>query len=227
MSNNDPDQIRREIDRTRRDLSQNVDALSDQVRPGNVARRQQERMTEAVSDRFTAAKERVMGVADDVSDRFGGDDDTSPGLGDRAARLRDDAGHQAKRRTQGNPLAAGLIALGAGWLVGSLIPSSRREQEASSALKDRAQPLAENAQQWAKDTGEQLREPAEQAFEDLKESATSSAEKVKAEGQHAAEDVRSESTRAVEDVRAEGEQAAEDVTEEGRRAKDDVQAQRD
>jgi len=39
---------------------------------------------------------------------------------------------QATRRTCGNLLAAGLIALDAGWLIGSLVPASRAEQDAAA-----------------------------------------------------------------------------------------------
>ncbi|MFB0840543.1 hypothetical protein ACETK3_21425, partial [Arthrobacter sp. E44] len=60
-----------------------------------------------------------------------------------------DAGHtvsaapdQVKAKTAGNPLAAGLIAFGAGLLVSSLIPPSQKEREAADQLKTAAQPLA-------------------------------------------------------------------------------------
>ena len=46
-------------------------------------------------------------------------------LGDAGAAIGD-APAQVKTKTQGNPLAAGLIAFGAGLLVSSLIPASRR-----------------------------------------------------------------------------------------------------
>ena len=44
----------------------------------------------------------------------------------------------ARRQTQGNPLAAGLIAFGVGWLVSSLLPDSQKERELAHQLKDRA-----------------------------------------------------------------------------------------
>ena len=37
---NDPEQIRREIERTRSELSDNVNALGDKVNPGSIAKRQ-------------------------------------------------------------------------------------------------------------------------------------------------------------------------------------------
>jgi hypothetical protein len=67
----DPDQIRREIEATREDLSGNVNALAESVKPGNVARRQVDKVMGGAS----SLKDRVMGAADDstssVSDAAG------------------------------------------------------------------------------------------------------------------------------------------------------------
>lgn len=226
---NDPDQIRAEIDRTRKDLSRNVDALGEQVKPGNVARRQTEKIGEAVSDRFTSVKEAVMGAADDVSDRGGDGPSVGDRMRDQADDLRDGARQQmvdvrrgTRRKAQGNPLAAGLVALGAGWLIGSLIPASRKEQEAAAALKEQARPLVENAQQWAKETGEQLREPAQAAFADVKESATESLDRVKSEGADVKADVKDQGQQAAAEVREESRSAAQDVKQSGVEAGMDV-----
>ena len=59
----DPDQIRQEIEATRGDLSDNVNALADSVRPGNVARRQVDKVMDGASD----LKDRVMGAAEDAT----------------------------------------------------------------------------------------------------------------------------------------------------------------
>ena len=44
----------------------------------------------------------------------------------------------ARQKTQGNPLAAGLIAFGAGWLISSLLPATEKEKQAASTVKDKA-----------------------------------------------------------------------------------------
>ena len=112
-STNDPDAIRANIERTREELSRDVNALGDSVSPSHIAHRQAEK----VKGRATAVRERVMGTASGAGDRAS---DVAQGVGDAAHQ----AGHTVERKTQGNPLAAGLIALGAGWLVGSLLPAS-------------------------------------------------------------------------------------------------------
>ena len=58
----DPDQIRDDIERTRAELSSDVDALTDKVSPTQVAQRQADRSARAVSD----VKDRVMGAASAV-----------------------------------------------------------------------------------------------------------------------------------------------------------------
>ena len=50
-----------------------------------------------------------------------------------------------KAKAEGNPLAAGLIAFGAGLLISGLIPSSQKEQQAVSTLQEKAEPLKEQA----------------------------------------------------------------------------------
>jgi hypothetical protein len=59
----------------------------------------------------------------------------------------------AGRQAQGNPLAAGLIAFGQGWLVSSLLPASRKERklasQATNAVSQQVQPLAQQLGQTA------------------------------------------------------------------------------
>ena len=79
-------------------------------------------------------------------------------------------------KTQGNPLAAGLIAFGAGLLVSSLIPASQKEREAADALKTAAEPLTTELTEAAKNVAEGLREPAQEAMENVKASAADATE---------------------------------------------------
>ncbi len=70
-----------------------------------------------------------MGSAQDTVDAGA---DAGSGLKDQAAAVPG----QVKTRAQGNPLAIGLIALGAGWLIGSLMPATDREARLATAAKD-------------------------------------------------------------------------------------------
>ena len=86
----------------------------------------------------------------------------------------------------GNPLAAGLITFGLGWLVGSLLPTTAREQELAVKAKDTALPEITDA---AKEVAGNLKQPAQEAADAVKESATDAAAVVKDEGLSAKDDL--------------------------------------
>ena len=202
MSEN-PDAIRSDIEATRARLGTNVDAVADKVTPSNIVHRQ----TDKVRDAVFGVKEKVMGAADHATANIhGGTGHTGNATG-HARDAVGDAGHaigdapaQVKAKTQGNPLAAGLIAFGAGMLLSSLIPASEKEREAADALKNAAEPLTTELTEAAKDVAQGLKEPAQEAMENVKATATDAAEHVKTEGQYAATDVRDKATDAKDHV---------------------------
>lgn len=197
---NDPDQIRSEIEATRSGLSANVNALSESVRPGNVARRQ----VDKVSGGISTIKDKVMGSSDDgpgTLDRMSGATSSAVGTVKETAAAAPGA---ATRGTRGNPLAAGLIAFGAGWLMGSLLPATNTEQQAAEALKEKAAPLQEGLTDAAKSVAADLKEPAQQAAEQVKASAADAAATVKDEAKGTADDLKTSSQDADDHVRQNG-----------------------
>ncbi len=182
---NDPDRIRADIEQTRYELSNDVDALRDKVSPGNAVRRQRVRMRHAV----TGVKDRVMGVAEDAQSRG---QSTVSSVGETAAH----APTMVRERTEGNPLAAGLVAFGVGWLASTVIPASSAERRAATALKEQAEPVKREVTEAAKQVVDDLREPAQEAVESVKSTASDAAGNVKDEGSSAAQDVRSEAQAA-------------------------------
>jgi gas vesicle protein len=182
---NDPEQIRREIERTRTELSDNVNALGDKVNPGSIAKRQVGRVRGAA----TSVKDAVMGSAADAA-----------GTGQQVANTMGDAVTNAPnavaRKAQGSPIAAGLIAFGAGLLVSSLLPATKAEQHAAQAVKDTAQPMVDDLTDTAKEVAGNLKEPAQQALEEVKSTATDAATTVKDEATSAADDVKDQATDA-------------------------------
>jgi len=204
-TSNDPDEIRADIERTRAALSNDVDELADAVKPQNVARRQ----VDKVKDAAVGLKDRVMGSDDD--DSYSTKDavtdkayQAKDAVADKAYQARQtvsdraseagDAVRQApdtvKRKTQGNPLAAGVIAFGLGMLVSSLIPSTEKEREAVSTLQDNLGPVKEKASELARDVTDNLRQPAQEAAQSVKDTAQEGVQNVKQEGQSAATDVK-------------------------------------
>lgn len=199
MSEN-PDVIRADIEATRARLGTNVDAVADKVTPSHIVQRQTDKVKENVKDAVFGVKEKVMGAADHTA----GNVHSATGaagthLGDAGAAIGD-APTQVKAKTQGNPLAAGLIAFGAGLLVSSLIPPSQKEREAADALKTAAEPLTTEITEAAKHVAEGLKEPAQAAMENVKATAADATEHVKAEGQGAVADVKDRTAEAKDNV---------------------------
>jgi vacuolar-type H+-ATPase subunit H len=106
------------------------------------------------------------------------------------------AAETAQEKFEGAPLAAGLVAFGAGMIIASLFPAAEKETVAASkvvdAAKEHAQPLVEQAKATGADIAQQAGEQARQAAQEVKETAQQGAEQVRSEGQSAAESVRSE-----------------------------------
>lgn len=199
MSEN-PDVIRADIEATRARLGTNVDAVADKVTPSHIVQRQTDKVKESVKDAVFGAREKVMGAADHTAGNVHSATGTAGAhLGDAGAAIGDTPA-QVKAKTQGNPLAAGLIAFGAGLLVSSLIPASTKEREAAEALKTAAEPLTTELTEAAKHVAEGLKDPAQEALENVKATAADATEHVKAEGQGAVADVKDRTAEAKDNV---------------------------
>src|SRR3954452_23639275 len=204
MTTSDPEVIRRQIEDTRRELSYDVDALNEKVNPARVV----DRRVSAAKGRMTNLKEKVMGSAQDTTSQAHGMASNAAGSVQGAASSAADSVSSAAstavgavqqapdtivRQAQGNPLAAGLIAFGVGWLVSSLLPASEQEkklaQPAESAVREHKDALLEPAKQAAQEMGEQLKPAAQDAVESVKSTAQDAASTVKDEGQSAVQDV--------------------------------------
>jgi len=194
MTSSDPEVIRRQIEDTRRELSYDVDALNEKVNPARVM----DRRVTAAKGRVARVKEKVMGSAHDTSYQAQGVASNAAGSVQDAASSAVETVQQTPdmivRQTQGNPMAAGLIAFGVGWLVSSLLPATEKEkqlaQQAETAVKENKDALLAPAKQVAQEIGEELKPAAQQAVEEVKSTAQDAAQTVKDEGQSAAQDVK-------------------------------------
>ena len=99
-------------------------------------------------------------------------------------------------RVQGSPLAAGLVAFGAGVVIAGLIPASQKEAQAASAVvdtvKEQGAPLVEHAKSVGQQMGQDLKDTAADAASQVEDTATESAGHIKEEGRSSAQNVRSE-----------------------------------
>jgi len=152
---------RREIEVTRADVGRTLGRLEDRVSPGRIKDRQLGRLR----GRWQTVRESVMGR----DDRDGGE------WRDRLADSRDaaqDAPERLEDATRGNPLAAGMIALGVGALAGSLLPPSRPERRiASDVREDLEQPLRHELQDSGRELGDRLAERAQDAADEVRSTA--------------------------------------------------------
>jgi Protein of unknown function (DUF3618) len=212
----DPDQIRSEIDQTQRELSADVDALTDKISPQRIAERRvrrtrtamtnmKDRIMGSTTDAYQTAGSAASGVGESVSDRASAARDTVANTASSAVDTVRSAPETARRSTQGNPLAAGLIAFGAGWLLSALLPASEPEQQVASQVKDFA---VEQGRPMVSEAGQQmtqeLKESAQQRAETVKETAKEAASTVTGEAQSAASDVTDQAQQSAGRVRKQG-----------------------
>jgi len=220
VSSAEPDRIRREIEHTQADLSRDVDALASKITPRRIVRRRVHRVKGAAA----RWKETVMGVVPTRGTpvRTGthiSTDDSGRSPGEAMHRMTDAIGDAAssagatarqapqaiRRQARGNPIAAGVIAFGTGWLVASLIPAARREQDVADravrAGREKVQAAGPAVQQAAAEVRDNLREPAQQAVESLRSTGLQAGRAVADDGRARAEEVQERARDAAENVR--------------------------
>ncbi|GHE27951.1 hypothetical protein GCM10018781_80540 [Kitasatospora indigofera] len=209
-----PDQLRGDIDARRAHLAHNVDRLADRVTPSRVAHRQ----ADAAHRKMTDMKERVMGTAQDAG---ASTHRAAAAVGDTAERLADttrdtaaqigDAVQQApaqlRKQTKGSPMAAGIMAFGAGLLAAALLPTSEVEEQGGAKLREHAEllePAKQAAVEAVQDVREELREPAADAVQAVKDSAQDATDTTTDAVQDAGQ-------RTARDLKATGQDAAREV----------------
>jgi hypothetical protein len=215
----EPDQIRGEIQQTHRELSADVGALTEKLSPPRMVQRRARRTRAAM----TNMKDKIMGstashtsgsrdtmssaasgVGGKVSSTASAATDKVASAASSAADAAGSAPEMARRRTGGSPLAAGLIAFGAGWLISSLLPATAPEQQVATQVKDLAsekgRPIAQQLGEAARQAQEELREPVRQSAESVKETAADAASTVAGEARSAAGDVTGRAQQAKDKV---------------------------
>lgn len=169
----DPEVIREEIERTRAEMTQTVDALGYKADVKSRAK-------ENVQDKVDSVKERITGVASTVtgtvSDKTSSVTDTvsdrTPDSGQVKAK-----GKQAVSVAQGNPLGLAIGAAAVGFLAGMLIPETQKEHEVLGEMADTVKEQVRDTASEAVDRGKQVaHEVAEQTSETAKEATQSAAQ---------------------------------------------------
>jgi ElaB/YqjD/DUF883 family membrane-anchored ribosome-binding protein len=204
----DPAVIRRDIDRTRGDREDTIDAINDRVNP----RRIRDRRTNRMRRYWSSVRESVMGSSGydrssfrdrtpDVGGRVDQVREATSARADQARQALSDTPETVQRQTRGNPLTAGMIAFGVGTLIGSALPDSDAERRAVRRATDHVdvEGAKQRLSEHAHEVQSGVQDKAREAAEDLKGSARDAAQDVKDHAQH-------EGQRVKEDARQSGQQ---------------------
>lgn len=178
------EELRMDIAEERRELAESIEAIGDRVSPGRMV----ERRTNRVKDRLSTVKDTVMGAAPSMPHPHAPSMSTPsmPSMPDVAGT------------TKGNPVAAGLVAFGAGLLAASIFPATRKEAEVAQSAREAVEPVA---QEIGKEVASGLQEQAKEAAEQVKETATEGAEQVKQAATTATEHAKEAATEATAEVK--------------------------
>jgi len=198
-----PEELRREIEQTREDLSRDVDAINDKVSPGRIVQRRVDRTKSAVG----SVRERVMGTASagtgKITDKANSAQSSLSSAQSSISDAVTGAPDAALSRTQGNPLAVGLLVFASGWLISSLIPVSKAEEQAMMTIEDKVkEPVKEQLGSIASEVKDDLQGSAQDAVQSVKETATQAAQTVSEQGKDSAQTVKSDAQGAAQEVRS-------------------------
>jgi uncharacterized protein YjbJ (UPF0337 family) len=186
------EELSSDIAETRQSMTANVDALQDKVSPSAIV----ERRKQAARSRVLGVRDKVMGTAHQVgSSTSGTATSTAHGAVDSVKDTAQGAVSSTQDRVQGAPLAAGLVAFGAGMIVSALIPASEKEAVAAGhvvdAAKEHGQPVMDEAKSMAQEVAQNVKETAADATQEVKDAAAGGADRVRSEGQSSADEVKS------------------------------------
>jgi uncharacterized protein YjbJ (UPF0337 family) len=179
------EELRLELRDKRAAVSRDLEEIGDKVSP----KRTIDRAGSKVKQKVTGVKDKVMGSAENVA---GSASDVAGTAGEKVGNVKDrvaGAPEALRQTTEGNPLAVGLIAFGAGLLAASLIPATRRERELMGQVEEPLQKAAEVVGDAAATVKDELQGEAQNVVADLRDSAQQHVQNVKEEASSAATDV--------------------------------------
>ncbi len=231
------------VERAKENVAEKVEEVRDKLSPGRIVRRR------TMSLRGTLG--RVVGRDDTEAPNLhppakrGG---TAPGVrasepsgsaGGRGQSLTGRAGSAAgtvadgvrsapravRGRAEGNPVAAGLFVLAAGFFAGSLLPPTERERQLAGRAKAELDPLKEQLTETGRGIVGDLQQSAQQSLEQVKESAAQAARRVKQEAEGRAEAVKAQTKDATAEVKTETASASQQVKSTAKRSTGAVKAQ--
>jgi gas vesicle protein len=179
----EPDRIRAEIEQTRAEMSETVDALGYKADVKTRTKENLQDKKESAKESIMGVKDKIVGAGDSVTSKIsdtGGSvtstvSDRTPDAEDVKYRAR-----QAKSVAQQNPIGLAIGSVAIGFLAGMLLPSTRVEDEKLGEASD-------NVIEKVKETGQEALEHGKQVAQDAAQSAQQT---VKESGQEHAQQVK-------------------------------------
>ena len=169
----DPEAIRQEIEETRAQMGDTIDAIGYKADVKTRAK-------QSVQGKTDAVRSKVQGV-------MGKAGEATPSTGDVKQGAQ-----QAVSVAQENPLGLALGAVAVGFVAGMAVPSTRVEDEKLGPVADQVKERAMETGQEAVERGKQVAQEAAQAAQQTaKESGQQQAEELKQSGQESAQQVAS------------------------------------
>jgi ElaB/YqjD/DUF883 family membrane-anchored ribosome-binding protein len=146
----EPSEIREEIEQTRGDMGETVEALGYKADVKTRAK-------ESIADKRDRVKERITGTGSQVAESTPDAEQVKAGAKRAAGVARE------------NPIGLALGSVAVGFLAGMLIPSTRVEDE-------KIGPLADDVKERVKETGQEALERGKEVAQEAAESAMETAQ---------------------------------------------------
>jgi gas vesicle protein len=179
----DPDAIRQDIEQTRAEMSDTVEAVGYKAdvpsRAKEAVSDKVENVKSKVTDTATRAKEAVVGTASRAGD-------ATPSRGEVKQKTR-----QAAGLAKENPLGLAIGAAAIGFLAGLAVPSTRVEDEKLGPVADQVKDKVKETGQEALDRGKQV----------AQEAASSAADTARRQGREHGQDLAQSVKQNAQDVR--------------------------
>lgn len=164
----DPEVIRQQIEQTRENMGETVDALGYKT------------------DVKSRAKDSVSDKAGALRSKFSGASDAAPSTGDVKQGAK-----QAAGVAQENPIGLALAGVAVGFVAGMLVPSTRVEDEKIGALSDQVMDKVKETGGEALEHGKQVaQEAAQSAKETAQEKGQEHAEELRSSAEDKAQEAK-------------------------------------
>jgi hypothetical protein len=168
----DPSEIRSEIEQTRGEMGETVEAIGYKTDVSSRAK-------DSIAEKRDQLKERLTGPGSRVGDATPDAEQVKRGA------------KQAVGVAQNNPIGLALGSLAVGFLAGMLVPSTRVEDQ-------KLGPMADQVKERAKETGQEALERGKAVAQEAAESAKETAQE---SGQQHADELRSSASDKVDQTR--------------------------